>query len=141
PRAVQPRHTRFPADAASRRRLISNFLKGRLLRPMNLMAQNLPGGVQDLSGPRSRFAERLRREGMNMPSTRVRLFVASMAVVAIGVYVETAFSEEKDLPVNTSVTTAVQKGLKWLVAVQGKDGGWGQDGGETSYIRKSERLE
>jgi hypothetical protein len=25
--------------------------------------------------------------------------------------------------------------------VQGADGGWGQDGGETSYIRQSERLE
>src|SRR5260370_30016479 len=31
--------------------------------------------------------------------------------------------------------------MKWLVSVQGKDGGWGQDGGETSYVRKGERLE
>jgi hypothetical protein len=43
----------------------------------------------------------------------------------------------------TQVATgaAVDKGLKWLVSVQGKDGGWGQDGGETSYIRSSERVE
>ena len=36
---------------------------------------------------------------------------------------------------------AVAKGEKWLVSVQGKDGGWGQDGGETSYVRQGERLE
>ena len=36
---------------------------------------------------------------------------------------------------------AVQKGAKWLVSVQGNDGGWGQDGGETSYVRQGERLE
>jgi hypothetical protein len=39
------------------------------------------------------------------------------------------------------VQLAVDKGLKWLVSVQGEDGGWGQDGGATSYIRQSERLE
>jgi hypothetical protein len=36
---------------------------------------------------------------------------------------------------------AVDKGIKWPVSVQGKDGGWGQDGGETSYVRQGERLE
>ena len=40
-------------------------------------------------------------------------------------------------------TTApnVDKGIQWLVSVQGRDGGWGQDGGETSYVRVGERLE
>ena len=33
------------------------------------------------------------------------------------------------------------KGLDWLVAAQGRDGGWGQDGGETSYVREGENLE
>ena len=36
---------------------------------------------------------------------------------------------------------AVNKGAAWLVAVQGHDGGWGQDGGGTSHIRTGERLE
>src|SRR6516164_5096906 len=36
---------------------------------------------------------------------------------------------------------AVEKGAKWLASVQGADGGWGQDGGETSYIRTTEHLE
>ena len=36
---------------------------------------------------------------------------------------------------------AIEKGAKWLVSVQGADGGWGQDGGETSYVRTGERLE
>jgi hypothetical protein len=39
------------------------------------------------------------------------------------------------------VAAAVDKGAKWLVSVQGADGGWGQDGGGTSYIRTDERLE
>jgi hypothetical protein len=43
---------------------------------------------------------------------------------------------------NTDRTdVAVQKGAKWLASVQGADGGWGQDGGETSYIRTGEHLE
>ncbi|HYR85652.1 MAG TPA: prenyltransferase/squalene oxidase repeat-containing protein [Terriglobia bacterium] len=40
-----------------------------------------------------------------------------------------------------SMAAAVDKGAKWLASVQGADGGWGQDGGETSYVRTSERLE
>src|ERR1700682_6345616 len=40
-----------------------------------------------------------------------------------------------------SAALAVEKGMHWLVSVQGKDGGWGQDGGETSYVRQGEHLE
>lgn len=40
-----------------------------------------------------------------------------------------------------SAWTSAGKGVQWLVSVQGKDGGWGQDGGETSYVRTGERLE
>src|SRR5438477_4272483 len=42
---------------------------------------------------------------------------------------------------NDPTTVSVAKGAAWLGSVQGKDGGWGQDGGETSYIRKGEHLE
>jgi hypothetical protein len=42
---------------------------------------------------------------------------------------------------NQPVDTAVQKGAQWIASVQGHDGGWGQDGGETSYVRQNERLE
>jgi hypothetical protein len=34
-----------------------------------------------------------------------------------------------------------EKGLKWLVSVQGKDGGWGQDAGNESDARKDVSLE
>ncbi len=44
-------------------------------------------------------------------------------------------------PAAGNATEAVQKGLKWLVSTQGRDGGWGQDGGETSFVRTAERLE
>ena len=40
-----------------------------------------------------------------------------------------------------SIPHAVGRGAAWLASVQGRDGGWGQDGGETSYIRNGERME
>ena len=42
---------------------------------------------------------------------------------------------------NKPVDLAVAKGAQWIASVQGHDGGWGQDGGETSYVRQNERLE
>jgi hypothetical protein len=71
----------------------------------------------------------------------IRVLIAGVAAVAIGVYAEKGFSENNNLPKNDPVTVASEKGVKWLVSVQGKDGGWGQDGGETSYVRQGEHLE
>jgi hypothetical protein len=39
------------------------------------------------------------------------------------------------------IAAAVDKGARWLASVQGADGGWGQDGGETSYIRTGVKME
>jgi Squalene-hopene cyclase C-terminal domain/Prenyltransferase and squalene oxidase repeat len=72
-----------------------------------------------------------------MKLNRIRALVTGVAALSIGFYAETAFSDSSNNPVNT----AVEKGTKWLASVQGKDGGWGQDGGETSYVRQGERLE
>jgi hypothetical protein len=36
---------------------------------------------------------------------------------------------------------AVAKGAKWLASVQGGDGGWGQDGGDPSFVRQGIPLE
>jgi len=76
-----------------------------------------------------------------MKSKRMRVFVTGAAALAIGVYAEIGYSGENNLSKGDTVDAAVRKGLKWLVSVQGKDGGWGQDGGETSYVRQGERLE
>src|ERR1700716_4238436 len=76
-----------------------------------------------------------------MRSKRVRVLLTGVAAVAIGIYAEMGFSEENDNAKKEPVDMAVEKGMKWLVSVQGKDGGWGQDGGETSYVRQGERLE
>jgi hypothetical protein len=43
--------------------------------------------------------------------------------------------------IDKPVPTAIDKGARWLASVQGADGGWGQDGGETSSVRSGERLE
>jgi hypothetical protein len=72
-----------------------------------------------------------------MKLNRIRVLLSGVATLVIGFYAETAFSGSNNDP--TSI--AVDKGRKWLASVQGKDGGWGQDGGETSYVRQGERLE
>lgn len=79
-----------------------------------------------------------------MKSNRIRVLaigITAIALASLGVYAETNISREKTASKNDPVATAVAKGEKWLVSVQGKDGGWGQDGGETSYVRQGERLE
>lgn len=75
-----------------------------------------------------------------MRSIRIRVLVIGAAALAIGLCAETTFTE-KNSSAHDPVSIAVEKGMKWLVSVQGKDGGWGQDGGETSYVRQGERLE
>jgi hypothetical protein len=42
---------------------------------------------------------------------------------------------------NPTTSAAVEKGAKWLASVQGADGGWGQDGGESSNVRQGHSLE
>ena len=75
-----------------------------------------------------------------MRSIKIRVLVTGAAAIAIGVCAETNISE-KNAATHDPVSVAVAKSVKWLVSVQGKDGGWGQDGGETSYVRQGERLE
>jgi hypothetical protein len=76
-----------------------------------------------------------------MTSNRISVLATGIAAIAIGVYADTTLSRAKTPSKNDPVTIAVAKGEKWLVSVQGKDGGWGQDGGETSYVRQGESLE
>ena len=40
-----------------------------------------------------------------------------------------------------SPNEAALAGVDWLASVQGNNGGWGQDGGETSFVRVGENLE
>src|SRR5437899_3023864 len=80
-------------------------------------------------------------EGDHMNSNWKRVFVTGAAAIAIGAYAEIGFSVDNESGKKDPVEAAVAKGLKWLVSTQGKNGGWGQDGGETTYLRQGERLE
>jgi len=71
----------------------------------------------------------------------VQVLAAGVAVMAIGIYMQRSSSGSTIAPKGDSVGAAIDKGASWLVSVQGKDGGWGQDGGETSYVRQGEHLE
>ena len=73
---------------------------------------------------------------------RLQAVVMSVAVVAGaagGAQTQRTTPEPKTAP--APVSTAVDKGARWLASVQGADGGWGQDGGEASSARPGERLE
>src|SRR6266481_10046625 len=61
--------------------------------------------------------------------------ISVLAVAALGVC--SIFGNPKI----ESTSPNIDKAVHWLVSVQGRDGGWGQDGGETSYVRAGEHLE
>jgi squalene cyclase len=64
--------------------------------------------------------------------------ISVLAVVAVGVC---SILGSTNRPRVESNSPNVDKAVHWLVSVQGNDGGWGQDGGATSYVRSTERLE
>src|SRR5947207_5425602 len=64
--------------------------------------------------------------------------VGALAVAALGAFAILAAPSGSH---NDSTNPYVDKAIHWLVSVQGHDGGWGQDGGETSYVRTGEHLE
>ncbi len=70
----------------------------------------------------------------------IAISVCAVAILAVALWA----AGDSNSPKNSSdqaVSIAVEKGAKWIASVQGKNGGWGQDGGETSYVRQNEHLE
>ena len=70
----------------------------------------------------------------------IAISVCAVAIVAAALWA----GGDSNAPRNSSdqaVSAAVEKGAKWIASVQGHNGGWGQDGGETSYVRQDEHLE
>src|SRR5215470_391047 len=66
----------------------------------------------------------------------------SIALLIVGaLWAQKISKVEKSSTEPVSIALAIEKGAKWLASVQGADGGWGQDGGETSYVRTGEHLE
>src|SRR5262245_14413388 len=80
-----------------------------------------------------------RLKGDRMKSIGIGTCIALLIVGAL--WAQNITKPEKSSTEAASVALAIDKGAKWLASVQGADGGWGQDGGETSYIRTTERLE
>lgn len=76
-----------------------------------------------------------------MKSASISFLALGALALGCAILAPHAFSGNTSQDKNNPVTIAVDKGAKWLVSTQGKDGGWGQDGGETSYVRQGERLE
>ena len=73
---------------------------------------------------------------------RLLAVVMSVAVVAgAAVWAQTQRTTPEPKTAPAPVSTAVDKGARWLASVQGADGGWGQDGGAASSARPGERLE
>src|SRR5271168_1512830 len=69
-----------------------------------------------------------------MKHLAITVFAATLVAVVFG-----ATTTTKDG--NPSAARSVEKAARWLASVQGNDGGWGQDGGEKSFVREGERLE
>src|SRR5260370_24284363 len=59
--------------------------------------------------------------------------ISVLAVAALGVC--SIFGNPKI----DSTTPNIDKAVHWLVSVQGRDGGWGQDGGAPYFVRAGER--
>ena len=73
---------------------------------------------------------------------RLMAVVMSVSVVAGGAaWAQTQRATPIPKTAPAPVSTAVDKGARWLASVQGADGGWGQDGGAASSARPGERLE
>jgi len=64
-----------------------------------------------------------------------------ISVLGIGALGVCSILGNTNRPRIEAIAPNVDKAVHWLVSVQGQDGGWGQDGGETSYVRTGERLE
>src|SRR5271170_4828350 len=69
-----------------------------------------------------------------MKHLAITVFAATLVAVVFG-----ATTTSRDD--NPSAARCVEKAARWLASVQGNDGGWGQDGGESSFVRQGERLE
>jgi hypothetical protein len=66
---------------------------------------------------------------------------AKISVLGIGALGICSILGNTNRPRIEATAPNIDKAVHWLVSVQGRDGGWGQDGGETSYVRVGEHLE
>jgi hypothetical protein len=76
-----------------------------------------------------------------MKSIAVRSLVVCLAVSSLWAQTASRQNGTSNSTASSKISSAVDKGARWLVSVQSTDGGWGQDGGETSYIRTGQRVE
>jgi hypothetical protein len=64
-----------------------------------------------------------------------------MKAFAIGVSALATVALAATEPKRDAAQTSVDKGVAWLIAAQGNDGGWGQDGAGTSRVRPGISIE
>jgi hypothetical protein len=71
----------------------------------------------------------------------VAVVMSGVVVAGAAVWAQTQRTTPEPKTAPAPVSTAVDKGARWLASVQGADGGWGQDGGGASSARPGDRLE
>lgn len=85
-----------------------------------------------------------------MNTIAVRVAIALIAVAAVSAQKISSNQKgpatqkpvgQKTSTESPAISQSVDRGAKWLVSVQGADGGWGQDGDGTSRLVNDQRLE
>jgi len=76
-----------------------------------------------------------------MKRVAVVMSVALVAGASVWAQTQRTTPEPKRAAAPAPLSTAVDRGARWLASAQGADGGWGQDGGGASSARPGERLE
>jgi hypothetical protein len=72
---------------------------------------------------------------------RLIVVTASVTLVVAALFAADSKKTNPKTKTDPAPLAAVTKGAEWLISVQGKDGGWGQDGGDASNVRQGERME
>ena len=111
----------------------------------DLETQSPPGGIPGSNTRNFSFQPGVHNSGCDRKRERssfmrsIAISVCAVAIVAAALWQPGTRMPPRIPP--TKPCPLPSKRREWIASVQGKNGGWGQDGGETSYVRQNEHLE